>query len=460
MSNRLVPVILCLAALVVCAAPTPSAQSKPARALWLWSPGPALTDAAARMALFDLLEREGIGRVWAQIGLEPGPGPAPRVRYQAEWRSLLADAHRRHVRIEALDGDPSYALQAYHHITLRVVDALLAFNRAAGPTEQFDGLHLDIEPYLLIPWRFRLARETILHEYLDLMIECRRRLYEFPGMQFGADIPYWWQSTDDRTGRPIADVAFDGTRKAASAHLIDRVDNVGIMNYRNAADGGDGLIAHGTDLLVYADQAKAARIWMGVETTRSAPSPVWFAIGLPSAEVDRLLERPGTGIGRDNRFGSYRVRVFDDGLNSHIGLSIPEADRVRPTVPFVEALATLAAKFGVLSTPAGAGRAAVAQEQAVRGFSHDREWENPELRPIVDPSTRRSYPGIVATGVMLPKLTFAGLSKAAMQKELALAEQAFSRHASYAGIAIHDYEGYRAIADAPPTVARLLSPRQ
>lgn len=450
MLRPLIPCVLAAALAGVLAPAAPSAQARAARAMWLWNPKPALTDDSARASLFAFLEREGIGRVWAQVSTEPGP--TPRLALGAEWTRLLAEAHRRGIRIEALDGDPTFALKAYHHLTLRVVDALVAHNRAAERAAQFDGLHLDIEPYLLLAWRFPRARETVLHEYLDLMVECRRRLYEFPGMQFGADIPSWWGSIDERTGRPITDVEYEGVRKSATAHLVDRVDNVGIMNYRNTADGPDGLIAHGTDTLAYADGAKAARIWMGVETTRSAPSPVWFVVGLPSAEADRLLQATDAGISREGSFGGYRVRLFDDGLNTHVGLAVPEPDRATSTAPFLAALARLAARFGVLSAAPTAARAAEAQQQALRGFAWNREWEQAEAMAIVDPASKQTYPGVRANSIMLAKLTFAGLSKAAMEKEVGLAEAAFSRHPSYAGLAIHDYDGYRAIATAPPAL--------
>jgi len=439
--------------------------------MWLWDPGPQLLDASARASFFQALAREGIGTVWAQVGTEPVPdtppgadpgkpaGPPPRrLTRPGEWRELLAEAHARGIRLEALDGDPAWALKAYHQIPLSVVGAVLDFNRGAGPRQQFDGIHLDIEPYLLMPWRFRLAREQLLREYLDLLVLCQARTYEFPGMQFGVDIPFWWGAIDDRTGRPIGDVLFQGTRKAASDHLLDRLDNVGIMNYRNVADGADGIIAHGKDLLAYADRAKRARVWMGVETSRSAPTLAWFAVGLPSAEADRRLQEPGSEIGRDNRLDGFRVRLFDDGLNTHVGLAVPDREAGQPSRAFMAALAKLAQRFGVLSGSRLKDGAEVARGQALRGFAADREWDSPAPRPIVDPVSGRAYPGVVATSVMLPKLTFAGLPPDRMRKELAIAEQAFAAYSSYAGVAIHHYESYMALTGAPSAALRMLAP--
>jgi hypothetical protein len=450
---------------------TPRGESRTSRAMWLWDPSPQLLDASARASFFQALERESVGTVWAQVGSEPTPDTPPgaeprtnirpsprRLTHADEWRELLAAAHARGIRIEALDGDPTWALKAYHQSPLGVVEAVLDFNRAAGPRQQFDGIHLDIEPYLLMPWRFRLAREQLLREYLDLLVLCQTRTYELPGMQFGVDIPFWWGTIDDRTGRPIGDVLFQGTRKAASDHLLDRLDNVGIMNYRNVADGGDGLIAHGKDLLAYADRAKRARVWMGVETSRSAPTPVWFAVGLPSAEADRRLQEPGLEIGRDSRLDGFSVRLFDDGLNTHVGLAVPDSEAGQPSRVFVAALVKLAQRFGVLSKNGPADRAEVTRGQALRGFAADREWERPAPRSIVDPVSGRAYPGVVATSVMLSKLTFAGLPQDLMRKELAIAEHSFAAYSSYAGVAIHHYTSYMALTGAPSVAMRMFAP--
>lgn len=434
--------------------------------MWLWDPSPQLSDPAVRAQFFEFLARERIRRVWAQVGTEPQPAAAAQPKpagqptvsrrqltRREEWRALLADAHNRGVRIEALDGDPAWALAVRHHEPLGIVEAILAFNRESPSTSQFDGIHLDIEPYLLFPWRFRMARQSLLREYLNLITRIQERAYEFPGMQVGVDIPSWWQATDDRTGRAIGDVEFGGVRKAASYHLIDRLDNVGIMNYRNFAEGPDGLISHGDDLLTYADRARHAKIWMGVETSRSTPTPVWFVVGLPSETVDALLEQGSTGIGRDNRFDGHRVRLFDDDLNTHVGLALTPGELEHPSPAVRAALADLARRLGVMSKPGPSDRGDLARNRALRAIAGDREWQEPVARPIVDPVSGAEYPGVLATAIMLPKLTFAGLSPEVMRRETAIAEAAFAAHASYTGLAIHHYESYLALV-GPATAAR------
>ena len=421
--------------------------------MWLWDPAPQLSDAAVRAGFFDFLARERVATVWAQVGTEqaasPAPparsagiGPARRLTHEAGWREFIGEAHRRNIRVEALDGDPTWALKASHQAPLDVVGAVLAYNRAESPGVRFDGIHFDIEPYLLIPWRFRLARAQMLREYLDLVVQCQMKVREFPGMQFGVDIPWWWQAIDDRTGRAIGDVLFDGTRKAASYHAIDRLDNVGIMNYRNFADGADGLISHGEDLLKYADAARRARIWMGVETSRSAPMLVWYVVGLPTEQMDRLLADPASGIGRDNRVDGFTVRLFDDGTNTHVGLNLGSDDPAHPAAVFLAALTRLARRFGIVSKPGFDEPGGVALRLALRTMAADREWQDPASKPLLDAQTGTEHPGFLGTSIMLPKLTFAGLAPDVMRRELATAEKTFSVHSSYGGIAIHHYESY------------------
>jgi hypothetical protein len=440
------------------------AQAPPApRSAWHWDPKPALADAAVRDRLFDLLASQRIATLWIQVSTDrvatPPPTPA-RSRNQAaiaartlsraaEWRAFIADAHRRGIRVEALDGEPAWALKAFHAGPLGVVDAIIDYNARVKPDERFDGIHFDIEPYLLIAWRSPRSREQLLRELLELAVRCQQRVREAGGMQFGVDIPYWWDVTDGKTGRPIGDTVFNGVRKSAARHLIDLLDNVGIMNYRNTSGGTDGMIANGRPILEYADRAKGARILMGVETSLSNPSETWFVAGPPTEVVDERLQMPEFAIGADGRFDGFKVRVWDDGINSHLGLAAPDGMGDTPTAEFLSAMVRIGRRFSASADLRFRATAEARRDRGMWSLGKDPEHRNPRVKTIRDEQGRIDYLGFVATSIMLPKTTFFGLPAETFAREVAAAESAFASHPSFGGMAIQDADSLRAIIESP-----------
>jgi len=140
----------------------------------------------------------------------------------------------------------------------------------------------------------------VLAEYLELNAQVQRTVRAEGGLEYGVDIPFWWQDRDDQTGAAIGDVTFEGVRKAASLHLLDLVDNVGIMDYRNVAGGDDGIIAHARALLDYSDHARA-KVFVGVETS---PIP---SVGLPKLTFD----------GRSNAEMDHELALVDAAFIGH-----------------------------------------------------------------------------------------------------------------------------------------------
>lgn len=238
------------------------ARDSTSRALWVWDAGPLLRDASARQQFLEFCRAQAIDIAWLHVARSAGGN---RLQHEEDWRELLQDAHRSAVRIHALDGDPAYVLRERHYVVMELVDTIIRFNRDAPAGSRFDGIHLDNEPHLLAGWQLPVIRTRLLAEYLELNAHVQA-VMRAEGLEYGVDIPFWWQYRDDQTGVAIGDVLFEGVRKAASFHILDLVDNVGIMDYRNVAGGDDGIIAHARDLLEYGD-GTTAKVFVGVETS-------------------------------------------------------------------------------------------------------------------------------------------------------------------------------------------------
>lgn len=405
------------------------------RALWVWTSAQLLGDASAQRQLLAFARAQRVSALWMQVTTgRPAPQAPLQVSRAAEWRQLLEAAHAAHLRVEALDGDPVYAVAAFHSIPLQIADAVIDFNAVGAPAARFDGLHFDIEPYLLPAWHDRAAREQLLREYLDLHVEIQRRVHDHPPLTYGIDLPFWWHHIDPATGEALGVVTYRGIRRAASLHAAALIDAITVMDYRNIAGGADGLIALTRGLFAEADTLPHARIRVGVETSSMPAVDVWLAIGPLKAAIARTSGDswretfPGT---------PYPLRVFDDGQRVHLGMVAAPSSVDRPP----RELLNVAVRYGVPSAdPAGIE----AEAHALAALRTDPEWRNARRAVIVDPASQGSYWGIAATNVPLQKITFAGKA-AAMPGELRVASSEFAKHRSFAGLAIHDYDAFRTL---------------
>ena len=407
----------------------------PPRALWLWDPAPLLDNARESAAFFDFCERQRIAVVWAQIRTST-PGGSRRLDRPSDWQRFLAAAHRRDVKVHALDGDPHFALREQHLVPLSIVEAIVAYNAAAGPAERFDGIHFDNEPHILLQWRVPRLREQILSAFLDLNAQAAA-IAKRGGLAYGVDIPFWWQAIDEQTREAAGIVTFHGVRQPATWHLLEMVDNLGIMDYRTMASGPDGIVAHATPILERAERAGEARVYVGVETSVERGT-FWFLLGAPRDAVQAAIASQSPAASLLER---HRARVVDDGAVVHVGVEdSPEAAAGLTEI----ARALRAPKFDSSDR---------VLESARPAFGKEGEWQDlrPRSIPAGDPAApgrvEGTYAGAMATLQTSPRVTFAGQSLAEMQRQLAQSETAFAAYRRYSGIAIHDYAAFRMLID-------------
>ena len=294
--RRWLCLVLVLSAGMVASA---AVQAKTSRALWVWDPTTLLQDVTARQQFLDFCRARGIDTAWVQTTRQL-PGES-RLQDEDGWRALLGDAHRAGLKIHALDGDPTYVLRERHYVVLGLIDTIIRFNRSAPPGQHFDGFHLDNEPYLLAGWDLPVIREQALTEYLELNAKAQRAVAAEGGLEYGVDIPFW----------SMGDATFEGVRKPASFHILDLVDNAGIMDYRNVALGDDGIIAHARALLTYGNATKA-KMFVGVETgsIASVGLPKMTFDGRSNAEMDHELAVAQAAFANDSSYVGFAIHHY------------------------------------------------------------------------------------------------------------------------------------------------------
>ncbi len=383
----------------------------PARAMWVWDPE-GVPD------LFDFCREKGISELFIQYS----PSMAPE-----RLRALLRQAHAAGILVHALDGYPEAALPANHDDVLSTVRKIIAFNDASPPGARFYGIHLDNEPYLLLG-HDSSYKETILRGYLDLNRKIQALLRESHGqLVYGVDVPFWF-------GNESMNVTFQGHRKDVISHLLPLVDNIGIMDYRNRAEGSDGLIEHARAEIAAASRA-GKRVYIGVETGDSPASQTVFLHGIPESRWQQLTPKDFPLL-EARRFHGFSLHSHSNDVWRFVGLGKPESAADLPR--FRQALLEMQA---MLKVATGDCPAALERERPIFARGEYRGYESFALS---EPGTACPQ-AFETTSPALPKITFFGLTEKDLERELALTSRAFAAEPSFYGFAIHHFTSYKQI---------------
>jgi hypothetical protein len=201
-------------------------------------------------------------------------------------------------QVELLVGDPGWALTANHGQVLDFVEDAIAFTRAAGSAGRPAGLHFDVEPYLLDEWKS--DQQGTMTQYLDLLVAVGDKLAEAQvSLLFSADIPFWYDTLA---------ATYDGQTKALHQHVQDIVDYVAIMDYRDTAGGGDGIIAHAQDELHYAEEINKL-VTVGVETNCIEPAKITFCEE-GKAALEQELDEARLSFETSSAFHGFAVHDY------------------------------------------------------------------------------------------------------------------------------------------------------
>ncbi len=329
--------------------PEPAAQGKRVlpHAMWVWD-ATAITNPQKAQDLFDFCAKKGISCIYLSMGDIFSPTQReitdPKHVTASILGKFLSAAHAKKIEVEALDGDPSFALQDKHAESLGRLRKALDYNKAAAPNERLDGFQWDTEPYILPEFKQGGdAQRAVLKQYLDSVAQMRDAVKASPTLRLGYAIPAFFDE-DERA------VEWNGTTKPVTFQLMDILNTlpssyVAIMAYRDKALGANGTIEISRGEVDYATKsAPNVKVWIGQETldVKGDPPSITFwqegentlnaALGqIQDAYKDKAVVA-GLAI---HHWGSYRILKAGDPV-------APTA----PTAPITEPLTIIAPKEG------------------------------------------------------------------------------------------------------------------
>ena len=287
------------------------------RASWVWKYDP-LNSLGIRKELLEFCERAAINMLFVYLGEDPiQKTPAD---YQQKLADFLREAHARGVQVEALQGNPLWALKPNHPLVLDWVGGYLEFNKKRPKEEKIDGVSLDIEPYLTSEWESG-DRDKLKSEFLELLAQLRKLVDTQRGdseFHFGVAIPVFYNREPE-----------------FEENLLRHVDYAALMDYYDTASD---IVDNGRFHIDLAGKV-GTKIVVGVETqdlvqmAQGKRRNTFHEEGWEDMEnqlakvVDAFASQPG--------FGGLAIHCYDSYRLLQRGRNVPTKDRSGKIPPLV-----------------------------------------------------------------------------------------------------------------------------
>ncbi|MFZ4453107.1 hypothetical protein [Salibacterium aidingense] len=300
------------------------------KAMWAWFPNEDINTEAGREELVEFSKEKGINVIYLNIGVREDIPQVPPFPYRhmhpkfsvgkqegipylqmhpAQYQKFIKLAHENDIEVIALDGASEWAKKKNHKTPIKRMIQVVKYNNFSDEEEQFDGIQMDIEPYLLDEWDTE-ERSRLILDYLNGLNKLDTIAADHH-IDFMIAMPFWFDGDEYETD-------YNDVTKPLSDHVMDIVDTAAIMAYRDKAEGNDSMIYHSEHELEYANE-NGNTIVIAVETQNleGIVEPYYEKVSYfeeGEAYMDENLEivdaayaeEPGYGGQAIHKYQSYR----------------------------------------------------------------------------------------------------------------------------------------------------------
>lgn len=279
------------------------------KATWIWQTN-LIQDGGEELLGFS--REEGINLIYLQVD---------RQMSSDTYEAFIRRAHEAQIAVHALGGDPGWALTEHADDMLGLADWVNDYNGKVTDDARFDGIHLDIEPYVLNHWD--TDHEKIIASWEQNVNMFLSRL-SGSGLELGIDIPFWFDSYTLANGQNLDE------------WLIRTFDHVTIMAYRNEVESEHGILNLTRNELELADRL-GKHVMIGVNTKEMPGESHTSFYGQSKEQMNRKLDHLSSVLGSYASFAGiaiHDIRHWQSMTNDEI--APPDGNESTPPSPVPE----------------------------------------------------------------------------------------------------------------------------
>lgn len=268
------------------------------KGMWVWLKEDEINSSDGREAIVDVAVKDSIDVVYLHTGSD-------FLDNQSNYKKFITLASENDIEVYALGGSKHWAEEEHHDDALSRVNNIIEYNKSVTQDEKFDGIHFDIEPYLLDQWDTS-EKDTLINEYLNGLEKIQNRLdQESQPLPFIEAIPFWFDKEEHK-------IIYNGEEKFLHNHVLNIVnEGVAIMAYRhNATKPGSNDSIIGLSKQEVDDSEKAGKkAIIGVETKDLGTDKLSF-YEESKQDMDIELEEVDQNFNENNGYGGLAIHSY------------------------------------------------------------------------------------------------------------------------------------------------------
>lgn len=271
--------------------PVETPQKSSIKGTYIWEASQIITE---KDKILSFAKEHGINFLYARLDLD---------QPFSVYRDFVKEAKAAGIEVHAMGGHPIWALEENQKRILRLVNYVHKYNASVSKEEQFEGIHLDIEPYVMPVWREN--KESVLRQWMNNISVFVEETKKEPTLKTSVDLAVWLENTPT-PGHP--DLPF-------SNWMISQMDHTTLMAFRDYAEGRGGIVAIVKNKMTYADSiGKPLTVAVEMKQSHEGNHVSFYEEG--KAEMNRQLKLMADNLAEHSSYEGYVIHAYDYWKNS------------------------------------------------------------------------------------------------------------------------------------------------